>query len=149
MKIEERLEILKKVESVAALAGLRGAVSDDGDCFRMSFETDNGRSQQVFVRPTGHAPDGKVIVTLFSPARAVSKGLFKGLGKEAALELLKLNENTFFARFGVWESKTEVMIVASVDAILDALDAEEIRAYSYYTANAADAYEARHGGDRF
>ncbi len=149
MKIEERLEILRKVESIAALAGLRGAVSDNGDHFGMGFETNNGRSQQVFVRPTGHAPDGKAIVTLFSPARVVSKGLFKGLGREDAIELLKLNEGTFFARFGLWESQTEAMIVASVDAILDTLDAEEIRAYAYYTAHAADLYESKHGGDRF
>lgn len=149
MRIEERLDVLKKVESVAALAGLRGSVSDDGDCFGMTFEIANGRSQRVFVRPTGHAPDGKVIVTLYSPARAVPKGVFSGLGKEAAMELLRLNESTYFARFGLWESKTEIMIVASVDALLDSLDADEIRAYAYYTANAADAYEARQGSDRF
>ncbi|MFM7649254.1 MAG: hypothetical protein ACKO50_14550 [Cyanobium sp.] len=149
MKIEERLEILKKVESIAALAGLRGVVTDDGDCFRMGFETTNGRSQGVFVRPSGHTPDGKVIVTLFSPANTFPKGLFKGLGKEAAMELLRLNEKTFFARFGLWESKSEVMVVASIDAILESLDADEIRAYSYYAANAADEYESRHGRDRF
>jgi len=149
MKIEERLEILRKVESIAALAGLRGAVSDDGDCFGMGFETNNNRSQRVFVRPSGHTPEGKVIVTLFSAARSVPKGLFKGLSRDAAIELLKLNENTFFARFGLWESQTHVMIVASVDAILDTLDAEELRAYALYTANTADAYESKHGGDDF
>jgi hypothetical protein len=149
MKIEERLEILKKVESIAALAGLRGAVSDNGDCFGMGFETNNGRSQRVFVRPSGHTPDGKAIVTLFSAARTVAKGLFKGLSRDAAIELLKLNENTLFARFGIWESEKEVMIVASIDAILDTLDADEIRAYTLYTAHAADAYESQHGGDTF
>jgi hypothetical protein len=149
MKIEERPEIQRKVESIAALAGLRDAVSDDGDRFGMGFETNNNRSQQVFVRPTGHTPEGNVIVTLFLPAHTVAKGLFKGLGRDAAIELLKLNENTFFARFGLWKSQTEMMIVGSIDAILDTLDAEEIRAYAYSTAHAADAYESKHGGDRF
>jgi hypothetical protein len=149
MSIEERLGILKKVESITALAGLRGAVSDDGDCFGMGFETNNNRSQRVFVRPTGHTPDGMTIVTPFSPARMVAKGLFKGLGRDAAIKLLKLDENTFFARFGLWESQSELRIVASVDTILDSLDADEIYAYAHYTAHAADAYEPKHGGDRF
>lgn len=149
MNDEERQAILKQVESVAALAGLRGMVSEDGDCFRMGFETDSGRSQQVFVRPSGHTPDGKVVITMFSPARAIAKGLFSGLGRDDAIELLRLNESMFFARFGLWESKTDVMIVASIDAILETFDADEMRAHSYYLAHAADAYEARHGGDRF
>lgn len=149
MNAEERLAVLKQVESIAALAELRGQILDDGSHFRMGFGAGQGRSQQIFVRPTGYTPDGKVIVTLFSPARRVMKGMFKGLGREQAMELLRLNENTFFARFGIWESKTEVMIVASVDAILDSLDADEIKAYSHYVCSAADQYEAKHGGDEF
>lgn len=149
MNAEETMAVLKQVESVAGLAGLRGEVQDDGSHFRMLFASDRGRSQQVFVRPTGHTPEGKVVVTFFSPARRVAKGLFKGLGRDQAMDLLRLNENMLFARFGIWESKTEMMIVASVDAILDALDADEIGAYARCVSHAADTYEAKHGGDEF
>lgn len=149
MNPEEKLAVLRQVESIAALAELRGQVLDDGSHFRMGFAAKEGRSQQVFVRPTGHTYDGKVIVTVFSPARRVAKGMFKGLGREQAMNLLRLNENMYFARFGIWESATEVMIVASVDAILELLDAAELRAYAEYVSHAADDYESKHGGDEF
>ena len=56
MKVEERLALLKQLESVAALAGLKGVISDDGQFFLMGFEVGDGRSQRVFVRPTGSTP---------------------------------------------------------------------------------------------
>lgn len=146
---EELLAVLRQVESIAALAGLRGEVVEDAGHFRMGFSRSRERTQQVFVRYTGHTPDGKVIVTFISPARRVAKGLFKGLGREQAMDLLRLNENMYFARFGLWESKAEVMIVASMDAILESLDAAEIMAYAHYLSHAADEYEAKHGGDEF
>ena len=73
----------------------------------------------------------------------------RGLGHEQAMALLRLNENLYFARFGIWESSTDVMIVASMDAILESLDAAEILAYANYLSHAADEYEAKHGGDEF
>ena len=63
MKVEERLALLKQLESVAALAGLKGVISDDGQFFLMGFEVGDGRSQRVFVRPTGSTPDGKTVVS--------------------------------------------------------------------------------------
>jgi hypothetical protein len=60
-----------------------------------------------------------------------------------------MNENTYFARFGIWESEKESMIVASSDLLLETMDPDEMRAHAYYVAFAADAYEAKHGGDKF
>ena len=149
MKIEERLEMLKQVANVATVAGLKGAIDENGQHFAMSFDTQQGRSQRVFIRPTGHAPDGNAIVTLFSPARVFPKGFFGGLSKDQAVELLMLNENTFFARFGLWESEKETMVVASSDVLLTTLDPDELRAHAYYVAFAADDYESKHGQDTF
>lgn len=149
MRIEERLQTLKQVENVAALAGLRGRIDDDATHFAMGFNTGDGRSQQVFVRPTGQTPDGKAVVTLFSPARVVAKGMFSGMSKEQAVELLRLNENTFFARFGVWETEKQSMIVASSDLLLETMDPDELRAHAYYVAFAADGYEKKYGTDGF
>lgn len=149
MGIEERLQLLKKVENVAAVAGLTGRINDNASHFAMGFNTEGGRSQQVFVRPTGKTPDGKEIVTMFSPARVVNKGMFSSLSKEQAFELLRLNENTFFARFGIWETEKQSMIVASSDLLLETLDPDELRAHAYYVAFAADGYEKKFGSDGF
>lgn len=150
MNVEERLAILKQVESIAALAGLRGQINDDGDRFIILMDTGDNRSQQLFVKTTGRTPEGKAIVTFSSAARMLKKGLLSGFSRDDAIELLRINENTFFARFGIVESDKAVLVLASSDAILDTLDAEEMRAHVYYVAYAADAYEKKHGGeDRF
>jgi hypothetical protein len=39
--------------------------------------------------------------------------------------------------------------VASADAVLETLDAAEMRTFAYAVVNAADAYEAKFGGNRF
>jgi len=149
MTPEEKLAILKQVESVAAIAGLRGGIDEGGEDFRMGFDTGNGRNQRVFIRPTGPAQDGRTVVTFFSPARTLSKGMFAGLGRQEAIDILRINENLYFARFGIWESATEVTIVASLDAVLETLDAVEMRTFAFAVANAADAYEAKFGVNRF
>lgn len=149
MEFEQRLQVLKQVANVAALAGLVGKIGEDGQSFGMSFDTAGGRGQFVYVRVTGSLPDGHTIVTVFSPARVVDKGMFSGLSKDHAIELLKLNENTFFARFGIWDMQDKSMIVASSDLILETMDPTELRAHAGYVALAADKYEAAHGGDTF
>lgn len=149
MTPEEKLAVLKQVESVAAVAGLQGAIDETRDHFHLGFETGNGRNQRLFVRPTGPTHDGKTIITFFSPARTLSKGMFAGLSRQEAIDILRINENLYFARFGIWESATEVTIVASADAVLETLDAAEMRTFAYAVVNAADAYEAKFGVNRF
>ena len=149
MTPEEKLPILKQVESVAAMAGLRGAIDEAQGHFYMGFDTGNGRSQRLFVRPTGPTHDGKTIVTIFSPARTLTKGMFAGLSRQEAIDILRINENLYFARFGIWESATEMTIVASADAVLEMLDAAEMRTFAYAVVNAADAYEAKFGANHF
>lgn len=149
MTAEEKLAILKQVESVAVVAGLRGGIDEAREHFQMSFETGNGRNQRLFIRPTGPTQDGRTIITFFSPARALSKGMFAGLGRQEAIDILRINENLYFARFGIWESATEITIVASADAVLETLDTTEMRTLAYAVVNAADAYEAKFGTNRF
>lgn len=149
MTPEEKLVILKQVESVAALAGLRGAIDNTGDHFAMGFDLAAGRTQRIFVRPTGTAPDGKTVITIFSPARSLTKGMFGGLGRQEAIDILRMNEAMFFARFGIYETPSEVTVVASLDAVLETLDANELRTHAYAVANAADQYEAKFSTNRF
>ena len=149
MNVEERLEILKQIGNVAALAGLKGGVDDQGKHFMMGFSLDEGRSQAVYVRPAGENIAGQLVVTVFSPCLTVKKGLFSGFSKERALELLRLNEQVLFARFGVWENDDEMMVVASVDHLMDTMDPDELKSSAWHVAFAADNYERKHGGDDF
>lgn len=152
MKVEERLAVLKQIESVAALAGFKGVISDDGQFLVVGFDLGQGRSQRVFLRPSGSTPDGKTIVTISSPAGLHKKGWLTGFTRDAAIDLLRRNENLYFARFGIHEESPgskELMIVASSDMILESLDADELRAHAFFVSNAADAYEKSMKTDMF
>ena len=47
MGFEEKIAQLKQISEIAALAGLKGEISDDGFAFMLGFEMDGGRSQVV------------------------------------------------------------------------------------------------------
>ena len=145
----KKLETLQKVGDVAALAGIRGKVDSEREQFVSGFELPEGRSQMVYVRPSAQDVEDSVVITIFSPCHVFKKGLFKGISKDQAIELLMMNEQITFARYGMWESYDEHMIVASVDCILDTLDPPELRAAMWHVAIAADAYERKYGADNF
>jgi len=145
----KNLETLKRVAEVAALAGIRGKVDDEREQFVSGFELPEGRSQMVYVRMSAQDVEDSEVITIFSPCHVFKKGLFKGITREQAIELLMMNEQITFARYGMWESNNEQMIVASVDNILDTLDAPELRAAMWHVAIAADAYERKYGADDF
>ena len=146
MADSNKLTTLKKVGDVAALAGIRGKIDNDREQFVSGFELPEGRSQMVYVRLSANDVEDSVVITVFSPCHVFKKGLFKGISREQAIELLMMNEQITFARYGMWESGNEHMIVASVDSILDTLDPSELRAAMWHVAIAADAYERKYGG---
>lgn len=148
MGIRQSLENLERVSEVATLAGIKGKIDEDRLHFGMGFQLDQGRSQTVYVRDSSREGASK-IVTILSPCLTVKKGLFSGLSKERALDLLRQNENVLFARYGIWEKKSEIMVVASIDHLLDTLDPEEFKASAFHVAVAADAYERKYGKDDF
>jgi hypothetical protein len=146
----ERLQQLQRIADVATLAGIKGRIDEARESFVASFTTGDERSQVVHVRPTVRTPKGQQVVTFVSPCRVAKKGFLRGLSKDDALELLKLNERVPFARFGVLSGDEEDMVVTSVDHILDTLDAAEFFNHCWAVATAADGYERKHGdGDRF
>ena len=142
-------EILTRFADVAAIAGVRGKIDDDGDLFVAGFELESGRSQMVFARALPEAVKGRDAVCIYSPCRRVKKGFMRGLSKDDSLELLKLNSEVLMARYGIIESDDEFLVMASVDVILDTLDAEEVEASFWFVAIAADEYEKKFGGDEF
>ncbi len=145
----KNIELLQRVADVAALAGIRGKVDKESEQFVSGFELPEGRNQMVYVRPSAQDIEDSAVVTVFSPCHVLKKGLFKGISKEQCIELLMMNEQITFARYGMWESQDELMIVASVDNILDTLDPPELRAAMWHVAIAADTYERKYGGDTF
>lgn len=149
MSIRQSLSNLERVSEVATLAGLKGRVIEDRMHYQMQFELERGRSQGVFVRDSSKEDQQKPIITIFSPCRVLKKGLFSGISKDQAVELLRLNEAVLFARFGIWETKSDIMVVASIDHLLDTLDPEEFMASTICVARAADGYESKYGKDVF
>ena len=149
MSKNRELEILETFADVAALAGIRGKIDDEGERFMACFELDQGRSQMVYAKPLVEAIKGQDAVCIYSPCRRVRKGLFKGLSKEQSHELLELNSQLIVARYGIIEFSEGYLVMASVDALLETLDPPELEAYVWYIAIAADQYERKFGGDDF
>jgi hypothetical protein len=149
MGIRQSLSNLERVSEVATLAGIKGKVLEDRMEYHMQFGLEHGRSQMVFVRDNPSEGPRKTVVTIFSPARILKKGLFSGISKDQAVELLRLNEKLLFARFGIWEAKDAIMVVASIDHLLDTLDPDEFKASTLCVAMAADEYERKYGKDVF
>ena len=149
MNLRDQLEALEKFQSVATLAGIRGQIDDQRMLLVSVFDFGNGRTQTVYVKPVEHPLEKVAVVHLFSPCLQVKKGLFKGITRDQAVDLLVKNEAMTFARYGVWQSDEGHMIVASVDHILDTLDPEEVKTSMHLVALAADAYEKLHGQDQY
>jgi hypothetical protein len=149
MLLEQQVEVLKRIEQVATLAGVKGDIDDQRAAFRIGFQLDAGRHQAVYVRFSGKTVAGQIVVTFFSPCLIVKKGFLAGLSKAQALDLLRRNEGMLIARYGIWEAPSESMIVASVDHFLESLDPHEFEASAVCVAMAADQYEREHHQDEF
>jgi hypothetical protein len=149
MSANERLEQLRLISQIAASAGMKGMIDEDGQHFAMGFDLGEGRSQTIYIHPTKVTPENKQVVTFMSPCLVVRKGFMSGLSKDQALELLLMNQNIPFARFGIMEFDSENLVVASVDHLLETLDPDELRNSAYCVAMAADSYEQHYGKDDF
>lgn len=148
MSDPEILESLERVKQVASLAGLKGEIDEERMQFQMLFVLDDDRKQAVFVRD--RRSKSRKAITVFSPCLAVKKGLMSGLTKETAIELLQANQRLELARYGIWESEKETLVLASYDCLLDTLDPAEFHAAVWSVAFAADWFERRSGEkDRF
>ena len=144
-----QIEVLRRIAEVAKLAGIRGQIDEQAMMFRSTFGLDNGRSQLVVVRKTMNARNGGPVVTIFSPCVELDAGWLKGISKDQALGLLRANERFPFARYGLSTMGGKEMVIASMDVLLDSLDAEEFGTYIWSVATVADAYEAQHKQDKF
>ena len=141
-----RSDVLNKVEQLAAQCEIRGEHDDDGRQYVVCFGLPEGRTQEVYVSDST-SDSGVPAISLFSTCLVVNKGLFKGISKQMALELLLLNETLNFARYGVQEDEESYVIVASCDLLLDSLEPEGLEAALECVALAADGYEAKFGQD--
>lgn len=139
--------VIAKFAEVATLAGIKGEIDEDGD-FAAGFNLKDGRSQMVFARPI-RTPGGPG-VCIFSHAAVYKKGMFGGISKEVAIELLKRNEDLSFARYGIREYDEKYLVVASLDALVETLDPGELENSVWAVAYAADRWEEKSGqGDQF
>lgn len=137
---------LSRVEQLAAQCEIKGELDQDGRQYVICFGLPEGRTQEVYVSDST-SDAGLPVVSLFSTCLVVDKGLFKGISKPMALELLLMNESLNFARYGVQEDEESYIIVASCDLLLDSLNPEGLEAALECVALAADGYEAKFGQD--
>ena len=139
-----------KVEEIAALAGYKvSRPAQMPDSIQVAFDMGGGRSQNVFIHHAGATAEGQDVVQFLSPCMVVKKGLFKGIGKSQALNLLNRNANLLWGYFAVTSAgDTEGVMVCSTQ-IVDTMEVEEFRAHVNYLAVIADGYEREHGLDQF
>lgn len=149
MSRKRKHEILDKVADLATLAGIRGEIDDERDMFVTGFQLPDQRSQMVYVKAMPEAIAGKDAVCIYSPCRLVKTGFMRGITKDQALELLKLNDQIIIARYGVQEAEGKMLVTASVDRAIDALGHDELQEHFMYVALAADSYEKKFGVDEF
>lgn len=149
MSDEARIEVLKRIESVVTLAGFRSAIDEENGRVRLGFDLGAGRAQTAYVTPVRTCNDGDVVIQILSPCLRLKKGWMKGMSKETALDLLRRNQRMPFARFGVLEWDSELLVVVSVDALLDSLDPDELGAHVGSVVETADAYEREQGLDEY
>lgn len=144
-----QLDVLRKIADVARLAGVRGQIDEQLMAFSSSFSLPDERSQRVLVRQTAQAPDGSPVITILSPCVTLDSGWLKGISRDETLGLLRANEKFPFARYGISKLGGQEMVVASMDVLLDSLDATEFGTYIWSVASVADAWEATHKQNKF
>jgi hypothetical protein len=148
MGTREKLQVLERVGEIATLAGMKGQIDDENMRFVMGFGLGEGRSQMVYVKDSSKASDCQII-TLFSPCWMQKKRRFKGVSKGMALDLLRRNAGLHFASYGLVEIKDAMMVIASIDHLVDTLDPPEFEMSAFHVAIAADMYERENGQDEF
>jgi len=142
-------QLLSQIADIAAIAGARGEIDLEMGVFKINRGAAEGRSQMVFVRPTGEVGHGKPMISFFSIAMSYPKTkLMSAISNKELLGLLIKNENMPFARYGIQERENDYLVVASADYILETLDGDEFQAATTFVAMAADTYEATKGEDK-
>lgn len=142
-------QLVNQIADIAAVAGVRGAIDPEVGGFAIKVGTAGGRSQTVFVRPTGEVGGGRPMISFFSIARVYPKTkLLSAISSKELLSLLIKNENMPFARYGIQERQNDYLVVASADYLLETLDSAEFQSAATFVAMAADQYEAAKGEDK-
>jgi len=142
-------QLLSQIADIAAVAGVRGEIDPEMGAFKINVGTAEGRSQTVFVRPTGEVAGGKPMISFFSIARFYPKTkLTSAISNKELLGLLIKNENMPFARYGIQERENDYLVVASADYLLETLDGGEFQTAATFVAMAADTCEAAKGEDK-
>ncbi|MCL4741182.1 MAG: hypothetical protein KJZ54_03175 [Phycisphaerales bacterium] len=149
MSVKSCTDVLSKVEEIAGLAGYKVSRHPSGGLLVVAFDMGRGRTQNVFIAPCGTTPDGKNVVTISSPCMAVKKGLFKGIGRAQALDLLRRNAMLTFGHFAIASAGDCEGVMVCATQIVETMEIEEFEALVNTVAIVADEYEREHGQDRF
>jgi hypothetical protein len=145
----ESAEVLAKVQQVAAMAGLKVVLKPEDPMLITGFDMGQGRSQTVYIRHAGRIPTGQDVICFMSPCLNVKRGLFSGLSRRKAVDLLRRNSIMLFGFYAlVPMQECDVLMVCS-SQIVDTMEIEELSTHVRACAMFADGYEREHGRDEF
>lgn len=140
-------EILKKIDQVARMAGLRG--QRVGELMMYNFDLGRGREQAVAITHFGETEEGMNIITFISPCQRLSSGFLGGLNKTSAMNFLRYNTQLPFGHFCIMEIGDDEMVCVRATQILETMEVQEFEANCVTVAQVADAWEQRIGKDDF
>jgi hypothetical protein len=146
MSDDRTAEVLDKIRKIAAMADCPITEHDDKTLV-VNVGTSEDRTQVVFITHSGQTPDDHDIISFFSPCAELGRGVFGGMSKKVAIDLLRRNSQQVFSHFALYDfgGETDMLMVCS-DQLIDTMDVEEFETHLQYVAMVADAYEYEHSG---
>ncbi len=140
-------EIFERIARVAKLAGIDG--KQQGEMLVYGWDLGDDRDQMVYVAPFGETAGGLQIICFFSPCERLGKGFLSGIGKETAVQLLRLNSQLDFGHFCIMTLGGDELLCVRTTQILETMDPEEFRQHCAHVAQLADSWEEKIGRNEF
>ncbi len=143
-------DITQKIEEIGTMAGYKLARHPQlPDMLVCPFDMGNGRSQSVYIMPSGQTPAGEDLACFMSPCQALKKGLLGSMSKNQAVDLLKRNAGLVTGCFAIESMGDTDMLVVRSTQIVPTMEIEEFKFQVNLVALIADEYEREHGNDVF
>ena len=88
MKLSQTIQ--DRIQELSTQCGIEAELDEETQQYTICFGLSEGRTQEVYIDESVADPKARVL-RLHSPCLVVEKGLFSGVSKAMAIELLRLN----------------------------------------------------------
>lgn len=141
------MDLLEKINQVAAMAGIRG--QRQGNVLVYSWELGGGREHICYVAPLRETDAGLHIICFFAPCERIDQGLLSGMSRVTAIKLLRYNANLDFGHFCLMKIGEEELLCVRATQILETMEIQEFEENCLGIVRLADAWEEKLGRDEF